>query len=324
MKKLNLLHKNIACKIFVCLICSAVAIAFFSACKSTPSVDGAGKKISTIPRLDINPLELLDSGSNFYLSLTPEADKELTGLLIKKYFGGIESQASQIISRISTVYAGFNRSRHSSYLQMTARGDLPQAIAKLALTKKNGFVENLFFNQAEGTDTEGKVHNLKTEYKYYTSDSLENMQMSLPSSKIACIAPDVSNMLARYDNLSLGHEAAGGPNLPADVLEWLTSPGDQIRFFAANPLSFLTILTGTNLNLQLSYVKAIVESDNSDNYTMNLEFEFVDERVVRVGQSILSLAFGLANSNIEQKTKTNLRINGVQIPKTQIYKLLSL
>lgn len=322
MKRLNFLSRNSARKICVFLICSAAVVSVFTACKSTPS--GISERKLKILRQDVNPLELLDSDSNFYLSLTPNADKELTGLLIKKYFGGSSSQASQIISRISTVYAGFNKSRRSSYLQMTARSDLSPTVEKLAFTQKNGFAENIFYHQAEGVDVEGVVHNLNTEYKFYTSETLEDMQVALPSSKIACIAPDVANMLTRYDNLSLGHESDGGPKLSADVMDWLSSPGDQIRFFAANPLSFLTILTGTNLNLQLSYVKATVESDNSENYTMNLEFEFVDERVVRVGQSILTLAFGLANSNIEQKTKTNLRINGVQIPKTQIYKLLSL
>lgn len=317
MKKLNF---------FVALI--AVLLAFFSSCKSTPPEEKVEVVELEENLLYVNPLELLERDSTFYISLPPDVDPDLTQRIIQKYFASAAGQASQIMSRFSTVYAGVYNSKNTSSVQIAAEGNIPKNLAKLAFTKKNGWDEN-FIQVLTDIPDDFEPETLitkETNYKYYTNSAATDMQIALPSSKIACIAHDLTNMLTRYDALGRGQKHTGGPNISEDIKIWLTAPKDEIRFYAGNPISFLTILTGANLNLRLSFVKAVMipNPDFTNSYLLDIEFEFLNERVVTAGQGILNLAFGLTNSKIVRNSPTNLAVLGIEIQKEQLYRLLSL
>ena len=110
------------------------------------------------------------------------------------------------------------------------------------------------------------------------------------------------------------------------VYDWLNVSGSEIRFYAPNPLSFLTILTGTNLNLQLNYVKGAmtVDSAHEDQYFMSIEFDFNNKNIVRAGEAMLALAFGLTNAQTTRNSPTNITVSGIRINKRQLYKLFVL
>lgn len=328
MKKHNL------CRVGLVLFAIVALVAI--GCKSTPPEQNSFVQEAAPPPpepeevlLDVNPLDLLAKDSTFYISLPPNVDPDLTQRIVQKYFSGAAGQANQIMSRVSTVYAGFYNSRHSSYVQIAADGRIPKNLAKLAFTQKNGWDENTVITLTDipsAVDASTLITK-ETEYKSYVNPSAFDMQIALPSTKIACIAPDVTNMLIRYDALARGVEQVpGGPELPNDVAEWLTDPPKEIRFYAGNPLSFLTILMGANLNLQLKFVKAVMVPDEKSNerYLLDLEFEFLNERVVSAGQGLLNLAFGLTNSKVVRNSPTNLSISEMEIKKEQLYRLLSL
>jgi hypothetical protein len=57
---------------------------------------------------------------------------------------------------------------------------------------------------------------------------------------------------------------------------------------------------------------------------MTIEFEFNDERMVKAGAGMLSLAFGLTNSQTLLTTPTHLVVSDIRIDKKQLYKLFIL
>lgn len=285
------------------LLCSV----FICGCKSSASA----------PLYSVNPIELLDKGATFYVSISPDADTELASRIISKYFDVSEGNLLQIVGRLTKVYAGFHYTKNFGRIQMAATGDMPgNTVQRMVFKSKNGWKDT-------SLSIESDVG--KTKYsRYERSDS--DMQISFVASDIACFAPNVLGMIERYDVLSHGGEIESG-NIQFDesIKAWLSEESNEVRFFADNPMSFLTTLIGANLNLRLSYVKASMTQDPAikDGYLLSLEFEFSNEKVVQAGQAMLSLAFGLANSNVERKTKTNLLITGIQIPKDRVYSLLS-
>ena len=282
-----------------------IASALVCGCRSTAAVQTA----------DVNPLDLLDNSSSFYIRMPSQTDPELVARILQNSTGVSEKDARTAASCVDTVFAGLYRTRDTTAIQAAADGNFPGAAVKALFTKKNGWEQNDFPMAAD----DGAAHI----YKIYSSNAV-NMQAAFPSHKLICVNSDVKNMLSVYDTAA--YYGKTEKNLSDDMYNWLSDGDGSIRFFADKPQSFLTILTGANLNLKLVYVRGYMINDPSDHtqYLMNMEFEFRDTRMVQAGEGVLSLAFGLTNSQVIKTSETHIQVSDIQIKKKQLYKLFSL
>ena len=296
MKKLNL---------FFLIVLSSLC---FWGCKSTP------------PETNINPLELLDNKSQYYFRIPVSVDPVLVDRVLKANVSSLsDSDSKLIVSRINTIYAGYTRRRNYVEFQISSDCSFPKSITSKVFTKKNGFeARKLNLNNAEpGT----------TPYDVY---STQGVDISLPEERIALLGRDVDGMLGEYHRLFQKIEGQSYNNLSSELFEYLNYDSlldeNEIRFWATNPSSFLTLLTGARLNLALQYVRGTIKPDPklSKQYIMQFEFEFKDERIVRAARGALSLAFGLADSNVYMLSPTTLVISDIKISKEQVYRIFTL
>ena len=68
----------------------------------------------------------------------------------------------------------------------------------------------------------------------------------------------------------------------------------------------------------------ISDSAHEDQYLMSIEFDFNNKNVVRAGEAMLALAFGLTNAQTTRNSPTNITVSGIRINKRQLYKLFVL
>ena len=139
-------------------------------------------------------------------------------------------------------------------------------------------------------------------------------------------------MLDAYDNLKsadsdLQNEAGYlNPSLEEDLYFYLKGASDEIRFYANKPQSFLTLLTGAQLDLKLNNVKGAfrLNPEHPDQYLLDLDFSFKSDKFLKSGKVLLTLAFGLTgNSNIEI-IDNDFIIKDVKLKKEQLYKIFDL
>lgn len=285
----------------------AVILFLAAGCKSVPAAR------------EVNAIELLDDKSAFYIALPSSADTKLIERIIKNNVPGIsDSNVKLICEKINKVYCGINRSKNQMEFQSVLEGNIPVNMMSKVLSKKNGW-----------TSKSVKSGENQLEYKLYNiSNDKINLDMAFPSNKIACIGRNVQDMIVRYDTLV---------NLPVEnnqldtlideeLTEYLTDSDNEIRFFANKPQSFLTILTGVKLDLKLKSVKGafIQDVDHENQYILNLHFDFLNEKFLKAGKTLLTLAFGLTNSQSIVIGTDILEINGIKLDKEQLYKLLVL
>lgn len=285
----------------------AVILFLAAGCKSVPAAR------------EVNAIELLDDKSAFYIALPSSADTKIIERIIKNNVPGIsDSNVKLICEKINKVYCGINRSKNQMEFQSVLEGNIPVNMMSKVLSKKNGW-----------TSKSVKSGDNQLEYKLYNiSNDKINLDMAFPSNKIACIGRNVQDMIVRYDTLV---------NLPVEnnqldtlideeLTEYLTGSDNEIRFFANKPQSFLTILTGVKLDLKLKSVKGafIQDVDHENQYILNLHFDFLNEKFLKAGKTLLMLAFGLTNSQSIVIGTDILEINGIKLDKEQLYKLLVL
>lgn len=285
----------------------AVILFLAAGCKSVPAAR------------EVNAIELLDDKSAFYIALPSSADTKVIERIIKNNVPGIsDSNVKLICEKINKVYCGINRSKNQMEFQSVLEGNIPVNMMSKVLSKKNGW-----------TSKSVKSGENQLEYKLYNiSNDKINLDMAFPSNKIACIGRNVQDMIVRYDTLV---------NLPVEnnqldtlideeLTEYLTGSDNEIRFFANKPQSFLTILTGVKLDLKLKSVKGafIQDVDHENQYILNLHFDFLNEKFLKAGKTLLMLAFGLTNSQSIVIGTDILEINGIKLDKEQLYKLLVL
>ena len=100
----------------------------------------------------------------------------------------------------------------------------------------------------------------------------------------------------------------------------------EIRFYAGRPQSFLTTLTGAQLDLKLDHVSGafICDPDKDSQYILSLDFKFKDPAYLKAGRGLLTLAFGLTNSNCQLIGDDELIISDIKIAKKSLYKILIL
>ena len=292
MKKLKILFSSV--------LLSALMLA---ACKSAP----AGRPVDA--------LELIDDQSTFYIAVPKAADNVLIERIITGFYDGAsDSDAKMIADRVNKIYCGLNRSKHGTEIQASVEGNVPKKYLPKILSEKNGWVVS-DYSPAQSNSN----------YKLFSGP----VEMSFPSEKIACIGRNLEGMLDKYDSLSTlpaEDTTALYSDLDEELTAYLKGAEDEIRFYANKPQSFLTILTGAQLDLKLIDVKGSFKTDpkHENQYLLDFDFNFKNGTFLKAGKTLLVLAFGLTNSQEEIIGDNKLIIKGIRINKQQLYKLLSL
>ncbi len=283
-----------------------ISVLFFlllAGCKSAPA------------NRPVDALELIDDQSSFYLAVPKAADNVLIERIVTGFYeGATEADAKMIADHVNKVYCGLNRSRHGTEVQASVDGSIPAKLLPKVLNEKKGWVISEYSPQ----DSLAK-------YKIYSGP----VEMAFPSAKLGCIGRDLEGMLTKYDSLaSLPAEDTTElySDLDPELTSYLKGAETEIRFFANKPQSFLTILTGAQLDLKLIDVKGSFTTDpkHPDQYFLDLDFRFKNGTFRKAGRTLLVLAFGLTNSQEEMVGDSELLINDIRIDKQQLYKLLSL
>lgn len=277
---------------------------FVSGCKTVP-----------VSRT-VRAIELLDDESAFYIAIPSSADSDLVQKIIKSYVPSLsDSNAKMICEKIDTVYCGISNKKNHMDFQCVVSGNIPVNMMPKILTKKNGWETSKIIPQDSSTQ-----YNL-----YSISNENFSIDMSFPSANLAVLGRDVPKMIGRYDFLS---------KLPTDDFElntiieknladFLNGAENEIRFCANKPQSFLTILTGAKLDLKLKEVSGVFVQDekHENQYILNLKFMFKNEKYLKAGKTLLTLAFGLTNSQSIIVETDELQINGIKLDKNQLIKL---
>ena len=277
------------------------------------SVFVAGCKTVPVSRT-VRAIELLDDESAFYIAIPSSADSDLVQKIIKSYVPSLsDSNAKMICEKIDTVYCGISNKKNHMDFQCVVSGNIPVNMMPKILTKKNGWETSKIIPQDSSTQ-----YNL-----YSISNENFSIDMSFPSANFAVFGRDVPKMIGRYDFLS---------KLPTDDFElntiieknladFLNGAENEIRFCANKPQSFLTILTGAKLDLKLKEVSGVFVQDekHENQYILNLKFMFKNEKYLKAGKTLLTLAFGLTNSQSIFVGTDELQINGIKLDKNYFF-----
>ena len=277
----------------------------FTACKSLPS--------GTI----VKAPELLNKDRNFYISIPIDVDPSLVKYVIKNNIQGIsDSDVNEIVSRINRTYAGLNADNKDSKLQLAIDSNIPVKYIPKLLTKKNGWTVQ---------DYTGPVSSAK-----YGMYSQNDVTLAFPSDKLAVLGENVEGMLAKYDEIHSipADESAGKDYYSVDsqTYEWITESADEIRFITNKPETFLLMLTGQKLTLQLNTVRGsfVCDPKNENQYLLDFIFDFKNQTFAKAGKVMLGFVFGLADGEDNDLKDTEVKITGIKIKKQQLYDILSL
>ena len=280
-----------------------ILLVLFAGCKSAP----AGRPVDA--------LELIDSQSSFYIAVPRAADSVLIERIITGFYPEASAaDAKMIADRVNKVYCGLNRSKNETEIQASIDGMIPVKYLPKVLSEKNGWVVSNYTPEGSAAT-----------YKLYSNQ----IEMSFPSEKLACAGRDIEGMLSKYDSLSkLPAEDTTElySDLDSELTSYLKGADKEIRFFANKPQSFLTILTGAQLDLKLIDVKGSFKTDakHENQYLLDLDFRFKNGTFLKAGKVLLTLAFGLTNSQEELIGDSELILHDIRIDKKQLYQLLSL
>ena len=282
---------------------SILLVLLLAGCKSAP----AGRPVDA--------LELIDSQSSFYIAVPKAADNVLIERIVTGFYeGASDSDAKMIADHVTKVYCGLNRSKQATEVQASIEGSIPTKLIPKVVNEKKGWIIT-DYTPAGST----------AKYKMYSGP----VEMSFPSPKIACAGRNLEGMLTKYDSLAAlpaEDTTALYSDLDEELTSYLKGAETEIRFYANKPQSFLTILTGAQLDLKLIDVKGNFKTDpkHDNQYLLDLDFRFKNGTFLKAGRVLLVLAFGLTNSQEEIIGDSELLIHDIRIDKQQLYKLLSL
>jgi hypothetical protein len=285
------------------LVSASILLLLLAGCKSAP----AGRPVDA--------LELIDSQSSFYIAVPRAADSVLIERIITGFYPEASAaDAKMIADRVNKVYCGLNRSKNETEIQASIDGSIPVKYLPKVLSEKNGWVVTNYTPEGSAAT-----------YKLYSNQ----IEMSFPSEKLACAGRDIEGMLSKYDSLSkLPAEDTTElySDLDSELTSYLKGADKEIRFYANKPQSFLTILTGAQLDLKLIDVKGSFKTDakHENQYLLDLDFRFKNGTFLKAGKVLLTLAFGLTNSQEELIGDSELILHDIRIDKKQLYQLLSL
>ena len=300
MKKFSLCHAELVSASIISLFLLLV-----TACKTLPNL--------TV----VKAPELLDNKKNFYISIPSAADPELIKFLIKNNINNIsDSDVDEIVSRIDRAYAGLNADNKNPKLQLAIDSNIPVKYIPKILTKKNGW---------EVKELTGPVS--QTKYGIFTQNQIT---MAFPSDKLTLIGEDVEGMVNKYDEVhSIPAEDSIGVyygTLDQLTYSWITESDSEIRFITNKPETFLLMLTGQKLTLQLNTVRGsfVCDPKNDNQYILDFIFDFKNEKAAKAGKVMLGFAFGLADGDDKELKATEVKIDGIKLSKKQLYDILSL
>lgn len=273
-------------------------------CKSTP----VGNQV--------NPIDLLDSNSAFYICIPSSADPDLITQIIQNNVDGLAEKDAKLLSeRINSVYCGLNRTRKTVELEASVSADIPIKYVNKVLNEKNGW--------AKVDYTPEKSKNTYCKY------SRKDLTLAFPNSKLAVFGENLDERLDYFDYLAWTTDELpfNHSKLEDDLYIYLTGAEEtnEIRFYANKPQSFLTILLGTNLDLKLTNVcgSFVIDADCPDQYLLNLDFNFKNAKFLKAGKALLNLAFELTSSQ-SSVNDTELKIENIHISREQVQKLLNI
>ena len=282
-----------------------IILLLFAACKTVPS--------GTV----VKAPDLLNKNKNFYISIPTAADPQLIEYVIKSNIPDIsESDVKEIVSRVDRAYAGLNADNKDPKIQLAIDSDIPVKYIPKILNKKNGWEVKDYTGSASGAK--------------YGVFSQEDITLAFPSDKIALMGEDVEGMLAKYDEIhSIPAEDSIGltyEDLDQLTYSHITESDSEIRFITNKPETFLLMLTGQKLTLQLNTVRGsfICDPKNDNQYILDFIFDFKNEKAAKAGKIMLGFAFGLADGDDKALKATELKIEGIKISKKQLYDILSL
>ena len=300
MKKFSFCHAELVSASLISLLLLLV-----TACKTLPNL--------TV----VKAPELLDNKKNFYISIPSAADPELIKFLIKNNINNIsDSDVDEIVSRIDRAYAGLNADNKNPKLQLAIDSNIPVKYIPKILTKKNGW---------EVKELTGPVS--QTKYGIFTQNQIT---MAFPSDKLTLIGEDVKGMVNKYDEVhSIPAEDSIGVyygTLDQLTYSWITESDSEIRFITNKPETFLLMLTGQKLTLQLNTVRGsfVCDPKNDNQYILDFIFDFKNEKAAKAGKVMLGFAFGLADGDDKELKATEVKIDGIKLSKKQLYDILSL
>lgn len=280
-------------------------IILLAACKTVPT--------GTV----VKAPDLLDKNKNFYISIPADVDPELVKYVIKSNIQGIsDSDVEDIVKRIDRAYAGLNADNKDSKLQLAIDSDIPVKYIPKILTKKNGWTVKEYTGPASSA-----------KYGVFTQ---EEITLAFPSDKIALIGDNVEGMLGKYDEIhNIPAEESVGINytsLDDTTYTHITESDSEIRFITNKPETFLLMLTGQKLTLQLNTVRGsfVCDPKNDNQYILDFIFEFNNAKVAKAGRVMLGFVFGLADGEDNTLKDTEVKITGIKIKKQQLYDILSL
>ena len=261
--------------------------------------------------------DLLNKNKNFYISIPTAADPQLIEYVIKSNIPDIsESDVKEIVSRVDRAYAGLNADNKDPKIQLAIDSNIPVKYIPKILTKKNGWEVSDYTGAASGT-----------KYGVFTQ---QDITLAFPSDKIALMGEDVEGMLAKYDEIHNipAEDSIGVSYEDLDELTYshITESDSEIRFITNKPETFLLMLTGQKLTLQLNTVRGsfICDPKNDNQYILDFIFDFKNEKAAKAGKIMLGFAFGLADGDDKALKATELKIEGIKISKKQLYDILSL
>lgn len=280
---------------------------FLFSCKSLPENS----------KSKVNSLDLLDYSNNFYLSIPTNVDPDLIKKILQSNVSGLsESDTKQILDRVSHTYIGLTRNWKNTTIQAAADVNIPVKFIPSLLTAKKGWERKSF-----------TAENPSTKYEIYSQN---NMDIAFPAGSNCCFGANMDFMLQKYNDIyntpsdTVIKDKASV--LPDSIYDWLSQGEDVIRFYTINPQTYLSMLIGTSINLQLKNVWGEIKPDpaNSKMLILDFVFEFKSELVKKAGQALLTYTFALTNPEITSESATVLKVSGIQLPKEQLYKLLVL
>ncbi len=265
----------------------------------------------------VDPLSLIDSDNSFYIAIPTKVDTELSFNILKNNLKNVsESDIKTITQKIDKVYLGLNREKNVNIIQGALEADIPVKYIPKILTQKNGWSNKNFVPE--------NGNNL---YKIYDYNSLS---VSFPSNNIVCLGRNIEHMLSEYDKIhfipaeeSLNKQYS---QIKDDLYKYLKGADNEIRFYASNPQSYLTMFMGTSLDLKLIDVSGAfkIDPDYPDQYLLDFAFAFKSSSFLTRGKALLSLAFGLTNADCETPTDNILIVKNIHIEKSKLYKILVL
>ena len=255
---------------------------------------------------------MLGKNNTFFLVIPKSSDPELIKKVIKNNVPDIsEKNIDSVLSHIDKIYCGLLTSRKTTTYQISASCNVPGSFIPNIFSRKKGFSKSVYSVGSYNFDI-------------YNNEAIN---ISFPDSSVFCLGRDIPQMLDSYVQIKKnGFLITEDENLSEENSDFLNSSENEIRFFANKPQSFLSMLTGVNLDMKLLWVKGQIYLDDNikETYLLDLDFNFINEKYVKAGKALLTLAFGLSETTNELSTPTELRIEGIRLNKNNVLKLLTL